>query len=237
MTYHEGLDIQDTPAPTLVYLVRHGLTDWNRERRFQGHLDVYLSPEGLAQAQALADWLTPPPHRFSAIYTSDLARARQTAQIIGHALGLQPVLAPPLREIHCGDWQGLSVAEIEERYPGKLKEWHDSIQSFTLPGAGGESIPQVQARIYSFYKDVVRRHSGQAIILASHGVALSALQAAIFGWDLQETWATSRARLGNTGVTAISVDASTGQPTLLLANSSAHLPEPTGIRSVLDQSA
>lgn len=231
MTHPDGRE----PAETLLYLVRHGVTEWNIERRFQGHLDIPLSAEGLRQARAVASWLRSRGIDFSAVYTSNLTRALQTAEAIGDALGIAPTIAQALREIHCGEWQGLSVDEVEARYPGKLKEWHDSIACFTLPR--GESIPQVQARVYSFYLDAVRKHAGEAVILVSHGVALSALHAAIFGWDLQETWDTHRARLGNTGVSVVAVDANTGVPTSILMNSSEHLPAPTGMKSVLDQPA
>src|SRR5215210_3952847 len=92
-----------TEAKTLVYLVRHGLTAWNVEKRFQGHLDVPLSEEGLGQAEAVGRWLAGQSAFFTALYSSDLARASQTAQVIGRHLYLEPRLAPSLREIHCGE--------------------------------------------------------------------------------------------------------------------------------------
>src|SRR4051794_33863898 len=73
---------------TLVYLVRHGLTDWNREKRFQGQSDVPLNEIGVQQARSLAGWLLDQPLKFSAIYSSDLSRAWQTADAIRDALGL-----------------------------------------------------------------------------------------------------------------------------------------------------
>src|SRR5438874_12863025 len=88
-----------SPVETIIYLVRHGLTEWNRERRFQGHLDVPLSVEGRAQAHRLAAWLARQPVSFTALYSSDLARAAETATTIGHTLGLHPRLSPALREI------------------------------------------------------------------------------------------------------------------------------------------
>ena len=219
---------------TLVYLVRHGVTEWNVQRRFQGQLDVPLSQEGLAQAEAVAEWLARQAVRFSAIYSSDLLRAMQTAETIGVHLRLQPQPTPALREIHCGEWQGLSVEAVEERYPGSLDRWHDSVDSFTLPG--GESIPDVQNRIFEFFRHTVKQHEGEAVILVSHGAALSALQTAAFGWDLAETWHTGNTRLGNTGVTALTVDPRSGRANVLLHNSVEHLERPTGMSSVLDRS-
>src|SRR5216110_2190911 len=92
---------------TLVYLVRHGETTWNVERRFQGQLDVELSKTGLRQAEAVARWLAAQPVRFAAIYSSDLQRASRTALSIGAKLGLEPRRDPSLRELNVGEWQGL----------------------------------------------------------------------------------------------------------------------------------
>ncbi|MBF6613094.1 MAG: histidine phosphatase family protein [Chloroflexi bacterium] len=224
---------EDVAEQTYVYLVRHGETEWNRSHRFQGQLDVPLSEVGRKQAEAVADWLARQSVNFTAIYTSDLKRASQTAQAIGDRLGITPQPARALREIHVGEWQGLSVDEVEAGYPGQINEWADRVDSFTLPG--GESIPQVQERVFAFYRKVTQQHDGQAIIVVSHGAALAALIAAIHNWELVETWRTRRARMGNTGVTAISIECATGNPNILLLNSSEHLPAPTGIASVLDR--
>jgi broad specificity phosphatase PhoE len=220
---------------TLIYLVRHGLTEWNLQKRFQGHLDVPLSPDGLEQARRVAAWLAHQPVHFTAIYSSDLARAAQTAATIGDKLGLRPEFSPELREIFCGRWQGLSVEDVESLYPGKLTEWRDRVDRFTLPG--GECVLDVQKRTFAFYRRVLEQHPGEAVILVSHGVALAALQSAIHGWDIVDTWKTGRARMGNTGVTAFAVEHATGEVDLLLSNSSAHLPSPTGMSSVMDPSA
>ncbi len=215
---HKG----EIEEPTYIYLVRHGETEWNRDRRFQGQLDVPLSMVGREQAEAVAHWLARQPVHFTAIYTSDLKRASQTAQAIGDRLGITPQPVTALREIHVGEWQGLSVDEVEAGYPGQINEWADKIDSFTLPG--GENIPQVQERVFAFYRKVAQEHEGEAIILVSHGAALAALIAAIHNWELVETWRTRRARMGNTGVTAISIEHATGKATTLLLNSSEHLP-------------
>ena len=103
-------------GPDQLYLVRHGETHSNRERRFQGQLDVPLSPAGHEQAVALGRWLADRPARFDALYSSDLRRAAQTAETVGAHLGLTPILTPALREIDCGEWQGLTGAEIEARF-------------------------------------------------------------------------------------------------------------------------
>lgn len=210
---------------TLVYLVRHGETTWNVERRFQGQLDVELSRTGVAQAEAVANWLAAQPVHFSAIYSSDLKRAAQTAQAIGRRLKLTPQLHRDLRELHAGEWQGLLASEIEARFPGQLAEWSAKVNTFTTPG--GESIPKVQKRVYAAYNELVAEHPGDAIIIVSHGAALTALLAAIHKWDLVETWQSRRARLNNTSVTVVALDHEKSEHELLLLNSSEHLPDST----------
>jgi broad specificity phosphatase PhoE len=220
------------PTKTLVYLVRHGETEWNRERRFQGQQDVPLSALGKEQSGIVARWLAEQPVRFVAVYSSDLARATQTADIIAATLGLDPVYSPALREIHVGDWQGLLADEIRQRYPGQLEDWDRLVDRFTLPG--GESIPQVRDRVFAFYRSIISQHTGEAIVIVSHGASLAALITAMHGWDLVTTWETRLARMGNTGVSIISLDHTTGLHEPVLLNSMSHLAEPTGMASMSD---
>jgi broad specificity phosphatase PhoE len=206
---------------TLVYLVRHAQTAWNIERRFQGQIDVPLSEEGLAQAEIVANWLTSQKSHFTALYTSDLLRANQTARPIADRLGLVAQDVAALREIHAGEWQGLLTDDIEELYPGQLARWHREADEFRLPG--GETIPEVQARICGWYKQAIEAHRGQAIIVVSHGLAIRSLLAALEGWDVADTERMRKAIMGNTGVTAVLADHVTGQNSVLFHNSLAHL--------------
>jgi len=98
-----------------LLLARHGETDWNRERRWQGHSDTPLNDAGREQARALALELA--DERLDALYSSDLARSAETAEIVGGALGLAVRLDRRLREVDVGEWSGLTRGEVEERYP------------------------------------------------------------------------------------------------------------------------
>ncbi|HEX9987685.1 MAG TPA: histidine phosphatase family protein [Chloroflexia bacterium] len=220
------------PTKTLVYLVRHGETTWNRERRFQGQEDVPLSELGKEQSSIVARWLAEQPVRFAAVYSSDLQRASQTAGIIAATLGLEPAYSPALREIDVGEWQGLLVDEIRQRYPGHPEEWDRLVDRFTLPG--GESIPQVRDRVFAFYNSIIGQHAGEAIVIVSHGACLAALIVAMHEWDLVTAWETRLARMGNTGVSTISYDHTTHLHEPLLLNSMSHLAEPTGTTSLSD---
>ena len=122
---------------TEFLLVRHGETNWNRDRRFQGHADPGLNRTGREQARALADELAGEP--IVAIYASDLARARETAEIIGERVAAPVVLDRELREIDVGEWQGLTWPEVEERYPEGVRR---SSRMFVMVGSSHGSIPR-----------------------------------------------------------------------------------------------
>ena len=108
---------------TTLLFVRHGETDWNAERRFQGHADVPLNARGLAQAQELADRLA--AEALDAIYTSDLSRARVTAEIVSTRLGVPAVVDPDLREIDVGAVEGLTFEESRGLgWQGEPKDAH-----------------------------------------------------------------------------------------------------------------
>jgi broad specificity phosphatase PhoE len=208
-------------GPVTLYLVRHGETAWNAEHRFQGLMDVPLSERGVRQAQALATWLAAQPIHFSAIYASDLARASETAAIVGHALGLAPQLSPLLREIDTGAWSGLNSAEIEEGFPDGLRRWREEVMSFRMPD--GESVPEVQERVMRAVHGIAAAHRGEAVIVVGHGVALSAMLAGLHQWDLADAWRDSRSRMGNTGVTIVEWDAEAERCAMSLFNTRAHL--------------
>src|SRR5579871_2475081 len=108
---------------TTLLLARHGETDWNSERRWQGHADRPLNDTGRAQAAELAESLD--GTAIAAIYSSDLARARETAEIVAARLGLTVVLDPGLREVDVGDWSGVRHDEVAARFPEGFARWQD----------------------------------------------------------------------------------------------------------------
>lgn len=206
---------------TRVYCVRHGETDWNAGRRFQGQSDTSLNATGLAQAEAAAEWIAAQPHTISAIYTSDLQRCQQTAQPIAQRLGLKPVLAPPLREINCGDWEGLYLEEIKRIDPEGIRQWREAIDTFTIPG--GEGILDVQKRVTQFYEATIPTHADQTIVLVSHGAALFALINTLAERDLGATWRIKEMRLLNASISIVDYDPYSRQNQLIGYNLTEHL--------------
>ena len=106
---------------TTLILVRHGETDWNRDGRWQGHADRSLNDRGREQSRALADALA--GEDVAAVYASDLSRARETAEIVAARLGRPVGVDARLREVDVGGWSGLTMAEIEARFPMEVARW------------------------------------------------------------------------------------------------------------------
>jgi alpha-ribazole phosphatase len=154
-----------------LWLVRHGQTDWNLAGRYQGQADVPLNETGLAQARALADSLTGTV--FKALYCSDLARARQTAEILGERLGLAPRIDARLREIDQGEWEGLAFSEIVSHYANVMDARSQDPVNQRAPG--GESVAEVAARVGEAAGDIARRHPQGPVLIVLHGLALATL--------------------------------------------------------------
>jgi probable phosphoglycerate mutase len=108
-----------------IYLIRHGETEWNLAGRWQGHADVPLNELGARQAQLVGRRLAREGARFDAIYSSDLARAFQTAWEIGAAVKVPVQLLPPLREIDLGAWSGRTYDEIKQLFPEEVAQVED----------------------------------------------------------------------------------------------------------------
>ncbi len=156
---------------THVIIVRHGQTEWNIASIRQGHLDSALTKEGIAQAKALARRLI--RERFSALYSSDLGRAVQTAQIIAQATGHEIITDPRLRERHLGIFQGLVGDEIKEKYPEEYKLHRSLGPDYVIPG--GESVRQQVARNLAYLNEIAAKHLGETILVITHGGVLSGL--------------------------------------------------------------
>ncbi len=153
-----------------LILWRHGRTAWNAERRFQGQTDVPLDDMGHRQAAHAAELLaTLSPDR---IVSSDLARARETAEALGVRVGLDVATHEGLRETFAGDWEGLTRRELEEAYGDELARW--SAGSDVRPG-GGETRREVAARVVQVIDAVLAESApGETIVVATHGGAARA---------------------------------------------------------------
>lgn len=169
---------------TELWLVRHGQTDWNVEGRYQGQADQPLNAVGLAQALQAAAQLQ--GRRFAAIYSSDLQRARVTADIIAAQLGLSVRVDRRLREVNQGEWEGMLTADIQQRYAAV---WSSRCaDSLNTAPPGGESLAQVAARVLASIHEITQHHTGAPILLVSHGLALSVVICAAQGLPLTDAF-------------------------------------------------
>jgi broad specificity phosphatase PhoE len=161
---------------TTILLARHGETDWNRDGRWQGHSDTPLNDAGREQAQRLASELSD----VDAVYSSDLARARETAEIIAERLGAEVRLDPRLRERGFGAWEGRTSAEIEAAFGDEHARW----LAGDSPGAAdAERFDEFGARVQQFVAEVLDRHADETVLVVAHGGSLRAVQALAQGLD------------------------------------------------------
>ncbi len=161
-------------------MIRHGETAWNAEGRVQGQTDVPLSAVGEAQARALVAALA--GERFSAIYASDLARVRQTAAPLARVLGLAPRLEAALRERHYGKFEALTYAEARDRLPGDYARFRAKDLDYDF--GSGESLRRFNDRSIAAISAIAARHTGQTVLVFTHGGVLEMLRRHALGIGL-----------------------------------------------------
>jgi 2,3-bisphosphoglycerate-dependent phosphoglycerate mutase len=179
-----------TESATRIVAIRHGETAWNVDARIQGQLDIGLNDTGRWQAGRLAQALS--GEGFDAIYASDLARARDTARAIADVAGLDVRTDCGLRERGFGNFEGLTFAEIERRYPDAARRWR--LRDAEFGPDGGETLQEFYQRAVGAVTAAAARHRGQHIAVVVHGGVLDALYraAARVALDAPRSW-----QLGN----------------------------------------
>jgi probable phosphoglycerate mutase len=200
-------------------LVRHGETAWNREERWQGHTDVGLNEEGLRQAKLVAERIRAEQgSAIEAVYTSPLARAARTAEIIAGALRLTPLEDARLQEMDIGAWSGLTTAEVVARF---ADEWNRIRAGEDLPrGGGGETFAAFQARVVRGLEGLIRGPGPSKIVVVTHGGPIRAL---LLHWRrLPPSRLREVERIANASLTEV-VLGGDGGPLLCRVNDTRHL--------------
>ena len=158
---------------TEFWLIRHGQTDWNLTGRWQGQALNAPGLNDMGYAQALAALKHLIGKHFAAIYSSDLLRACQTAELFAETLGLTVILEPRLREINLGAWEGMLGADIETLYPYEFAE--RARDPFHAHAPQGESPFVVAERVVAAVKDIADEHPNDSVLIVSHGVSLAVI--------------------------------------------------------------
>jgi probable phosphoglycerate mutase len=204
---------------TRILAIRHGQTDWNAEKRIQGHTDIPLNPVGREQARRLAHVLAAgePLHH---LYSSDLSRALDTARAVADSTGAPLTPVATLRERSLGDLDGRVFAEVAATHPELAEPWRKRDPHWQPPGDISETLLAFQARVMQAVQTLAAAHMGHTIALFTHGGVLDLLYRAATGLGLQDfrTW-----ELRNTAINRLLWTPASGL-TLIGWADDAHLP-------------
>lgn len=166
--------------PTTVYLMRHGEVANGGEKRYNGHIDVDITDNGVQQMHRLAGLLA--GKSIQAVYSSDLIRSRKGAEIISKRVGIASTPLRELRERSVGAWEGLTVEEIKARFPEEYVLWRADLLNYRPPG--GECLLDVKGRILPVFRNLVLSHPGQEIAMLLHGGVNRVILADALGLDM-----------------------------------------------------
>ena len=204
---------------THIVLIRHGETDANRGRIFQGQTGLGLNSRGREQAQLLGARLKQTDLRLDALYASDLNRAWETAEIVGDYVGLTPMAEPGLREVYLGAWQGLSYEEAAAQFADEWAAWR---RGEDVRRGGGENYTDLQTRMLTTLERLARAHPDQTIACVSHGAAIKLFVAGVLGIPFTRLHAYHV--MSNTGVCLVNFHPDAGWE-LMTVNDTRHLPD------------
>ncbi len=199
---------------TRILLVRHGETKFNDERRCQGFTDVPLNERGVAQAVNLAEALK--KERIDAIISSDLVRAKKTAEHVAVHHGLSVQLDARLRELNQGSLEGKNLDGLLSDHPELLKNWMDRPADVEMPG--GESMRALQARAWRAVEDVLEAFPDKTVVIVAHNLCIMSIVCLAIGLDLNNF---RRLKIGTASISEIRF--SNGGPTLIKINDSHHI--------------
>lgn len=210
-----------------LFLIRHGQTEWNTNGRYQGQSDIPLTARGIEQAKALAanfEQTYLGGKKLDAIYSSDLQRARRTAELVAEPLGLPVEIDPDFRELSFGDWEGLTHAQIAAGWEEGIKNFFQHPNLLNIPH--GETFQQLQDRAVRGIRRIEAKYLAKGeehyVAVFCHGAVLRAMLAYFLGMPLANVW---RVRQFNTAVNIVRLEAEAGAaPGIELMNGTMHLP-------------
>jgi broad specificity phosphatase PhoE len=179
----------------ILLLARHGETDDNARLIFQGQGGGSLNARGRAQAERLAARLV---KSIDVIVSSDLTRAKETAELVAHANGVELVFDQDVREVHVGAWTGLAYEEVERRFPEEWAAWRAGLD---VPRGGGETYAGLATRVAGALQRIARDHVGKRVLVVSHGAALRSAVCLALG--ISPSWNAPLGGMHNTALTTL----------------------------------
>lgn len=200
---------------TRIILVRHGETEWNRVERFRGRADVPLDEAGILQAEATARRIAS-TWKPAAVYSSPLARAIKTAEVIARPLSLEVHVHAGMIDIDYGEWQGMRPDEVRERWPHLLASWYRAPHTVGIPG--GESLDDLRRRCSAGLREIAARHSGSTVALVAHTVVNRVVLLHALGLGNDRFW-----RLRQDTCAINEIEAEGEEYTLVSMNDTCHL--------------
>ncbi|MBI4638694.1 MAG: histidine phosphatase family protein [Candidatus Rokubacteria bacterium] len=197
-----------------LVVIRHGDTDWSRERRFAGSRDVALAATGHAQGEAVARALEPLP--VAAVYASPLERTRAFAEAIAKPHRLEVRLEAAFREMAFGRWEGLTREEVSARFPDLYATWRTAPERVTPPD--GESLAEVAERVARGLEELREAHEGETVVLVTHAIVSRLIVLGALGLGLERLWSVDSSPAGIT-----EIEYQGGWVTVQRMNTQAHL--------------
>jgi len=197
-----------------IILARHGETDWNAGEIFRGRADVDLNETGIKQAEMLGEYLS--DEKVDIIYASPLKRAVHTTETVARRQSLDVNVIENLIDFDYGEWQGLPLGEVKEKYPELYRDWQDTPEQVRVPG--GESLEDVRARAVPFVEDAVMRCGEGKIVFVSHRVVNKVLICNLLGLGNAHFW---NVRLDTCGITRFNLG--DGRVVLTVHNDTSYL--------------
>jgi len=183
-----------------LFILRHGESVWNKERRVQGRKDPGLSENGKRQAKAVAGRLK--RESIEVIYSSDLKRCAQTARIIAQRTGARIKFRPGIEEIILGVWQGKTIDEVKRLYPKSYAAWLRSPSKAGIPG--WEGVPRFTKRVSRAFKSILKENSSTNICVVTHWGVIAAYLAKTLDADFDHIF--KRLRVDNCGISKVSYE-------------------------------
>jgi broad specificity phosphatase PhoE len=169
MKFWEKIKNFDSEKHTKIIIIRHGESLGNLHQIMLGHTDIDLAPRGYLQAEAAAEYLK--DEKIDTIYSSDLIRARHTAEPHAKLRGLDVITSRNLRECYVGDWENVPLDEIVEKWPDLFFEgWRKSFGTFRIPG--GESVQEAAARFEAEVIRIAKDNIGKTVLIAAHAAVI-----------------------------------------------------------------